>query len=89
MDPIAVPWLVMRRLTSMANPKSSSLAWPSGMTRMLEGLMSRWTRPCLWASDRAEATWWTTSHAFGAGSGPCVLTSRSRSWPETYRQIGQ
>ena len=42
---------------SLTSPRSASLATPSGVTRMLSGLTSRWTRFCLWARCRPWATW--------------------------------
>ena len=40
---------------SLARPKSRILAWPSGVTTMFSGLMSRWTMPASWAFCRPPA----------------------------------
>ena len=37
-------------------PKSVSRTRPSGVTRMLPGLTSRWTKPAWWAASSAAAT---------------------------------
>ncbi len=56
--PTAVPGLVMCTswLSVRASPKSRILTLPMGASsQMLAGLMSRWTRPRLWAAARPAA----------------------------------
>ena len=40
---------------TFASPKSRILAWPRLVTKMLAGLMSRWTMPSAWAASSASA----------------------------------
>ena len=50
--------LTRRRAASpggLASPKSSSFAWPRSVTKMLAGLMSRWTMPFACAAASASA----------------------------------
>ena len=81
MVPSTTPGSVICWVGSRASPKSSTFACPSGVMRMFDGLMSRWTRPCRWASPRASATWRNRSHARRAESGPRSRTRVNRSWP--------
>ena len=39
---------------SFAKPKSRTFAWPRLVTKILAGLMSRWTMPAAWAASRAS-----------------------------------
>ena len=57
MVPSSVPGCVTRVSICRDRPKSSSLAWSSGVTMMFDGLMSRWTRWYLLISSSAEAAW--------------------------------
>ena len=49
--------------SSLARPKSRILAWPSGVTTMFSGLMSRWTMPASWAFCSPPPTWVAISSA--------------------------
>ncbi len=55
--------------TALATPKSVTSAWRPER-RMLSGLMSRWTMPCLCAMARASATSRMMRTASGTGSSP-------------------
>ena len=46
----------LSRVILLASPKSMTLACPSGVIIMLDGLRSRWTTPALWALSKAWAT---------------------------------
>ena len=41
--------LVAARASARAMPKSATSVWPSRVSRMFSGLMSRWITPCSWA----------------------------------------
>ena len=43
--------------TSLANPKSNTLACPRAVTKMFAGLRSRWIIPNSWAASRPSDTW--------------------------------
>ena len=47
--------------SNLAMPKSSSFTVPSGVTRMFEGLRSRWTTRFWWAWCTARHTAWNSS----------------------------
>ena len=51
--------------SARAIPKSATFTRPSWVTRMLPGLMSRWTNPRAWAAASARAAW-ATIRAAGA-----------------------
>src|ERR1019366_3635959 len=53
----------------LASPKSRILAWPRPVTKILAGLMSRWTMPLAWAASSASATWMARSTICSVGSG--------------------
>ena len=49
-------WLdELAAVATLARPKSRILAWPRSVTKMLAGLMSRWTMPLPWAASSASA----------------------------------
>ena len=49
------------------------MAWPFGVTMMLDGFRSRWTSPCAWAWPRPSATSANSRAARATPSGPCSL----------------
>ena len=64
-------------------PKSVSSTRPSGVTRMLPGLTSRWTKPARWAASSAAAThvpMWIVSSGL---SRVCTSSSWRRLLPST------
>ena len=64
-------------------PKSVSSTPPSGVTRMLPGLTSRWTKPAWWAASSAAAThvpMWIVSSGL---SRVCTSSSWRRLLPST------
>jgi hypothetical protein len=48
------PTLLLGTGVTLANPKSRTLACPRLVTKMLAGLMSRWTMPAEWAGSSAS-----------------------------------
>ena len=51
-------------------PQSATFTRPDGVTRMLPGLMSRWSTPAVCAAPRAAAMSVAMSTAVAGGSGP-------------------
>src|SRR5919107_414356 len=80
MSPVAVS---VGSLYARAIPKSVSFTWPSGVTRMFEGLTSRWTIPARCAAARASAACPRSRAALSGGSGPRSATSWARLRPST------
>ena len=79
--PSSVPCMVWRLSQCRARPKSTSLAWPSGVTRTFDGLMSRWTRSCSCAlQGRGDLV----DQVARAATGPRVRPYCSKSCPGTY-----
>ena len=54
---------------TLASPKSSILAWPLSVTKMLAGLMSLWTIPFEWAAFSTSATPRAISSNFSSSMG--------------------
>ncbi len=53
--------------TTLAIPKSTTLAWSPAPRRMFSGFMSRWTIPREWATARPWRTPDMIWHAWGTG----------------------
>src|ERR1019366_2452044 len=52
---LALPASVFEPAFILANPKSRTLVCPRLVTKILAGLMSRWTMPSAWAASSASA----------------------------------
>src|SRR5665647_234094 len=72
-------WVRGAVLTRRAMPKSVSLTVPSGVTRMLAGLTSRWTTPTWWAASSATASILIQAAA-GDALGQVVTVTQDRAW---------
>ena len=66
-----------------AMPKSATFTRPSRVTRMLPGLMSRWTKPFSWAAAIAWATSAVRRAAWRGGRAPLRRMIEARSSPST------
>ena len=75
---------------SRAIPKSVTIARPSAASRMLPGLMSRWTMPRTWATPRARATSSPMRAACRGASRPPRRSRAARSSPidEGHHEVG-
>ncbi len=66
----------------LASPKSSTLTWPSGVSRTFAGFRSRWTTPFRCAASSARAIWSAMPSPSSSGSAPASMR-RVRSSPGT------
>ena len=71
-------------LKARAMPKSATFTLPLVATRMLAGLMSRWTMPLVWAKPSAPATSVATSLACIGDRRPWARRMSARLLPSTY-----
>ena len=80
--PISAPvWVSDSPPAAWAMPKSTSMTRPSGVTRMLAGLRSRWTIPASWATCRAAAISATIAIVSPVGSEPRSASSADSGAP--------
>ena len=75
-------WRSWRRspasLVTLASPKSRILACPRLVTKMLAGLMSRWTMPSAWAASSASAISMASARSDRVPSGACDAVLQCR-----------
>src|SRR5215217_5836837 len=83
---ITPDWVTLASSTARARPKSVILTRSTPFSRrMLAGLMSRWTIPCLWAAASPAAICIPIRRTSVRGSGP-VLEGDARD--ELHHQVG-
>ena len=67
-----------RSLAAVTKPKSRSTTRPPRETMMLDGLMSRWTKPARWSAASPPASWRSAARRRSWSQGSPSPSPRSR-----------
>ena len=88
-EPIMRPVPVRDVASTAEEMPKSMIRGPSGASRTLDGLRSRWMTPAAWIAFRPSASPAASAISVAVGSGPCCSTASASDVPGTYAVTSQ